>query len=99
MKQDSLVIMAAYTKNYGLLDTDGWKSLKCIARCSKKLNRLIKQAKLKSYRTTQKYMYGFQVPRNYDEVVAFDKQNSNTKWQDATRLEMEQLSGSSPARC
>ena len=64
MKQDCPIIMAEYARKHSLLNTDGLKSLKRIAKRSKKLNRLIKQAKLKSYRTTPKYMYGFQVPRN-----------------------------------
>ena len=36
-------------------------------------------------------MYGFQVPRDYNEALLLDKQNGNTKWQDCTALEMQQL--------
>ena len=36
-------------------------------------------------------MYGFQVPRDYKEALLLDKQNGNTKWQDCTALEMQQL--------
>ena len=30
---------------------------------------------------------------NYEEAVLFDKRKGNTKWQDATALEMKQLNG------
>ena len=53
--------------------------------------RMANQAKLRLYRTTPKYQYGFEVPRDYDHAVRIDKQNGNTKWQDATSLEMRQL--------
>ena len=36
-------------------------------------------------------MYGFQIPRDYKEALLLDKQNGNTKWQDCTALEMQQL--------
>ena len=36
-------------------------------------------------------MYGYQVPRTYEEAMEIDKRNGNTKWADATRLEMKQL--------
>ena len=36
-------------------------------------------------------MYGIQVPRDYKEALLLDEQNGNTKWQDCTALEMQQL--------
>ena len=36
-------------------------------------------------------MYGYQVPHDYAEAVELDQQNSNTQWQDAISLEMNQL--------
>ena len=42
-------------------------------------------------------MYGFQVPRNYNEALLLDKQNGNTKWQDCTALEMQQLKNIKPS--
>jgi hypothetical protein len=52
---------------------------------------LVNQAKLKSYQSTPKFMFGYKVPRNYKETVLFDQQNGNTRWQDCTELEMIQL--------
>ena len=92
MKKDDPVTLTAYAREHGLLDTPGWKSLHKLGRRKDKLERLIKQARLRSFRTAPKYKYGFQVPRTYDEAVIFDTRNGNTKWQDATTLEMKQLS-------
>jgi hypothetical protein len=89
--EDDPVFLAAYAKEKGLLDTDGWKRLKPIARRGKRMNRLINQAKLRSFRTAPKYMYGFQVPRGYREAIELDTLNNNTRWADAITLEMKQL--------
>jgi hypothetical protein len=51
----------------------------------------VKQAKLRSFRVSPKYKYGYSIPRNYKEAIEFDKRNGNTKWQDANVLEHEQL--------
>lgn len=85
------VSLALYAKKNNLLNKPGWKRLKRIASRDKKFDRLVKQAKLRSYRTAPKYMYGYQVPRTYDEALELDRRNGNTKWADATSLEMEQL--------
>ena len=39
-------------------------------------------------------MYGFRIPRDYAKAVAFDIENGNTLWQDATKLEMIQMDNS-----
>jgi hypothetical protein len=88
---DDPVTLAAYAKEHKMLDIDGWKRLKPIARRAKKMERLIKQARLRSFRTSPKYMYGFQVPRDYKEALGIDETNGNTKWADAITLEMNQL--------
>ncbi len=49
------------------------------------------QAKLRSFRTAPRYMYGFEIPRDYSHAVRLDSQNGHTKWQDSTVLEMAQL--------
>jgi hypothetical protein len=36
-------------------------------------------------------MYGYRIPQDYAEAVAFDLENGNTLWQDATKLEMAQM--------
>eukprot|EP00934_Nitzschia_sp_Nitz4_P007498 Nitzschia sp. Nitz4//scaffold70_size99833//1423//3150//NITZ4_004580-RA/size99833-snap-gene-0.140-mRNA-1//-1//CDS//3329557090//7488//frame0 len=52
---------------------------------------MLNQAKLQSARTSPIFMFGFQVPRNHREAIELDKKNGNTKWQDAERLELQQL--------
>ena len=84
MIADDEVTIAQYAKERNLLDTKGWKSLRRLASREVKLNRLIKQAKLRSFQTAPKYMYGFQVPTTYEEALAIDVKNKNTKWADAT---------------
>jgi hypothetical protein len=49
------------------------------------------QAKLRSYRTSPKFKYGFELPRNYEHVISLDRRNGNKKWQDANQLEFDQL--------
>ena len=52
---------------------------------------MINQVKLRSYRHSPKYMFGFEVIRNYDHELELDKKNGNTRWQDYTKVEMDQL--------
>lgn len=57
------ITLALYARNNNLLHLKGWQKLQPIAKQKKKLTRLLNQAKLRSFRTSPKYMYGFQVPR------------------------------------
>jgi hypothetical protein len=88
---DDPVTCAIYAKEKNLLDQPGWKRFSTIAKRHKKFLRMANQAKLRSYRTTPKYKYGFEVPRDYKHAVELDRQNGNTKWQDAVALEMLQM--------
>ena len=36
-------------------------------------------------------MFGYQIPRNYDEALLLDKANRNSKWYDAVQLELQQI--------
>ena len=88
---DDPVTCAIYAKENNLLDLDGWKRFKGIARRQQKLLRMANQAKLRSYQTAPRYKYGYEVPRDYTHALELDKRNGNTKWQDSTALEMTQL--------
>ena len=46
------------------------------------------QAKLRSYNNAPKYMYGFEVPKNYAHAMRLDRDSGNTKWKDAVDTEM-----------
>ena len=88
---DDPVSCAQYALKNNLLKTDGWRRFKSIAKNEKKMTRMVKQAKLRSYKYSPKYMFGFEVPRNYAHALELDKKNGNTKWKDSTDLEIEQL--------
>ena len=88
---DSPVICAIYARENDLLELDGWKRFKGIAKREKKMLRRVNQAKLRSFRTSPQYMYGYEVPKNYRRAIELDERNGNTKWQDSTALEMAQL--------
>jgi hypothetical protein len=91
MIQDEKVIMVQYALDNELIDTEGWRGLKKLARKDTMRKRLINQAKLRSYCHSTKYMYGYRIPRDYAEAVAFDLGNGNTLWQDATKLKIVQM--------
>ncbi len=52
---------------------------------------MVRQAKLRSYKYSPKYSYGFEIPKDYEHAVELDRKNKNTRWQDCTNLELEQL--------
>jgi hypothetical protein len=62
-------------KKHDLLDKEGWKRFRRIANRDKHLQRLVKQAKLRSFCVSPKYKYGFAIPRNYKEALEFDELN------------------------
>ena len=89
--ESDAVMVAIYAKKHGLLDTDGFRDCKRIIKSRKKLARMINQARLKNLRNKPVYKYGYQVPRNHAEAVYLDERNGNTLWQDAEKLEIQQL--------
>ena len=88
---DDPVTCAAYAKEKGLLEEEGWRRFKRIAKRQKKLVRLMNQSKLRAVRTLPIFKYGFLVPRNHEQAVDIDERNGNTKWQDAEKTETVQL--------
>ena len=48
-------------------------------------------AKLWKYSTRAKYNYGYEIPWDFKHAVKIDQQNGNTKWQDATKTELESM--------
>jgi Reverse transcriptase (RNA-dependent DNA polymerase) len=88
---DDPVTCAIYARDNGLLKLPGWKRFKRLAARQKQLYRMANQAKLRSYNSAPKFKYGFEVPRDYRHAIWLDKRNGNSKWADATRLEMAQL--------
>ena len=86
--KDDPVSVAVYAKENDLLDTPGWKRHKAIAKRHKKYIRFINQAKLRSYRHSKKYMFGYEVPKNYADALRLDEENGNHKWAEAIDKEI-----------
>ena len=85
------VTVAVYAKEHGLLETPGWKTLKRYTRRAKKLIRMINANKRAQRYNSITYKFVVRLPRNVKEAKDLDKQNGNTYWQDAMKLEIDQL--------
>ena len=88
---DAPATCAEYAMKHSLLDTPGWKRFNRYAKNLKKLQRMINQAKLQSYRREPFWKFGVLVPRTHAQAVEIDKKNGNTLWHDAVTTEMRQL--------
>ena len=91
--KDDPVTVGIYASENGLVGKPGWKSniIRKYAKTQKRIIRRANQAKLQSFRTKPVYMYGYQVPRNYRQAMELDRENGNTKWADATAIELGQI--------
>jgi len=88
---DDPVTCAIYAAKNDLLQTTGWKQFRRIARREKVFTRLIKQARIQQFRRAPKFKFGVQIPYDYAEAMKLDKENGNTKWHEATLLEIQLL--------
>jgi hypothetical protein len=89
--KDNPVTCANYAKQHNLLNTAGWKEFKRIADSNKKVERMVHQAKLRSYQRDTFWKFGVLVPRTHAQAIEMDKKNDTPKWQDAEATEMGQL--------
>ena len=78
--KDAPVDCAQYAIDNNLLDCQGWKQFKRLAKQEKLMTRLINQAKLRSYCTTYRYKFGYKVPKDYNKAKEFDRINKNKFW-------------------
>ena len=85
---DGKVTLAEYALKHNMLDTPGWKQFRKLAKRVPRMIRMLNQAKLHSFRTSIKYMFGYRIPRNHAEALRFDHDAGNTKWADAERKEI-----------
>ena len=88
ISKDDPITCAVYAKKHDLLDTTGWNHPKRYAKISKRLIRAVKQSWICQVRASARYQHGFQVPKDYNDAIRLDKENSNTHWQDAMDLEL-----------
>ena len=91
ISKDDPITCAVYAKKHDLLDTTGWKHLKRYAKTSKRLIRAVKQSRICQVRASARYQHGFQVPKDYNDAIRLDQENSNTHWQDVMDLELTQI--------
>ena len=91
ISEEDPINCAVYAKKHDLLDTTGWKHPKRHAKISKRLIRAVKQSWIRQVRASARYQHGFQVPKDYNDAIRLDKENSNTHWQDAMDLELSQI--------
>jgi hypothetical protein len=89
--KDYPVTCAVSARDNNLLNLEGWKRFKSLARRQKNLMRLAKQAYLRSFRTAPKFKYGHEVPKNFHEAKRIDTINGNNRWHDAISLELMQI--------
>jgi hypothetical protein len=89
--KDDPVTCAVYACKHVLLEEEGWKRFKGIAKREKKTLRMVNQSWIKATRNAPRYKFGYHIPPNYDEAMQFDLKNGNTLWREATNLEMLQL--------
>jgi hypothetical protein len=85
------VTCAICVKDNGLLDTDGWKRFRSLAKRAKKMLRIVNQSKLRSYKTCKKHMCGIETPQNCEDCIRLNELHGNDKWQNTTKLGMGQL--------
>ena len=85
------ITCVAYAKEKNLYNLDCWKRLRHLIKKEKQLTRAIKQSKIRQVRHSQKYMFGYLIPRYYTEALEFDKANNNSKWYDRTDVGMDSI--------
>ena len=76
ISKDDPITCAVYAKKHDLLDTTGWKHLKRYAKTSKRLIRAVKQSRIRQVRASARYQHGFQVPKDKDDAIRLDKENT-----------------------
>jgi hypothetical protein len=73
------------------LNTPGWKRFRHMYKNKKKVDRMVNQAKIRSYRREPFWKFGVLVPRNHSQAVEIDQANGNHLWQESEATEMKQL--------
>ena len=88
---DDPVTCTEYAMDNDLLDVEGWKHFRRLAKKDKQCSHMLHQLWLNSVWHSLIYKFGIQVPCNHKEVAFLDEKNGNTKWKDAQHLELSQI--------
>ena len=83
-KESYPVELALYATNRGIHEEPAFAWW--VPYVLKKQKRIIQKVKSKYWSRTHKY--GLRIPKNIAEAIEIDKENGNTLWMDAVRLEM-----------
>ncbi|KAI2500086.1 Reverse transcriptase (RNA-dependent DNA polymerase) [Fragilaria crotonensis] len=83
-KESYPVELALYATNRGIYEEPAFAWW--VPYVLKKQKRIIQKVKSKYWSRTHKY--GLRIPKNIAEAIEIDKENGNTLWMDAVRLEM-----------
>ena len=88
---DDPVTCAAYAKKHNLLNLLVQRRFRNIARNQKASTRPINQTQIRQVRRSATYQFGHLIPRDYKHTLELDKLNGNSRWYDATKMEMDQI--------
>ena len=88
---DHKVDLAIYERGNRSLELHGWKQYKKLAKWKKKLDRMVKQAKLRSFKNSPKYTFGIRVPNDHEEAMYLNKINGNSLWANAELKETGEM--------
>ena len=91
LEDDDKVILADYARRKKLLSRKEFAELRKLAKTTKKISRMIKQAQLRSFRTAVRYKYGVKIPQGVRMALRFDKENADRQWGDAIDYEVGQI--------
>jgi hypothetical protein len=86
--KDDPVTCAVYAREHGLLEEEGWKRFKEIAKLEKMMLCMVNQSHIKATCNAPRYKFSYCIPCHYDEAMQFDLKNGNRLWRKATNLEM-----------
>ena len=89
-KYDEITI-AKYAQDNDLLNKPGWKFLRGTAKRQRLLHVALNAIKRRKDPNQICYKFGVRLPRNYPEALQLDKENGNTLWEDAVKLELKQI--------
>ena len=88
ISKDDPINCAVYAKKHDLLDTTGWNHPKRYAKISKRLIRAVKQSWIHQVRASARYQHGFQVPKDYNDAIRLDKENSMTEFRQPLQVQI-----------
>jgi hypothetical protein len=89
--EDDPVACAEYASKSRLLDTTYWERFKRLEQSEKKIERIVSQARLTSYRLNPFLKYCDLVPYTHTQAIEISRKVGDTSWQDSEQIEMEQL--------